>query len=192
MSRYTGAKLRITRKLGFLRGFVKSKKSKRLSPYPGQHCHKAGRKMTEYGKRLKEKQRVMYNYGLRERQLQYYVKQAQKLRGPTGPLILRLLEMRLDSVVFRSGLVKTIPSARQLITHKHVQVNGSYINVPSYPCRTSDVVGVCTKVLENIAHFPIEKQPHSQFSIIRVSDIPSAEIKVDQALVTEFYSRKIL
>ena len=129
MSRYRGPKLRIIRKLGDLPGFT-SKTTERLFP-PGQHGPgKAGRKssLSEYGIRLQEKQKLRYNYGISEKQLLSYVKEARRLPGATGSILLQILEMRLDNIVYRLGFAPTISAARQIVSHGHITVNGKKVN----------------------------------------------------------------
>ena len=159
MSRYRGPRLRIIRRLGDLPGFT-SKTTERAYP-PGQHgAGKAGKKssLSEYGIRLQEKQKLRYNYGLSERQLFSYVKEARRLPGATGSILLQLLEMRLDSIVFRLGMAPTIPSARQLITHGGLKVNGKKVNIPSFQCKPKDIIetksqSVKTRVQKNYGRY---------------------------------------
>ena len=139
MARYTGAKVRITRRLGALPGFT-SKKSK-LKQRPGQHGA-TKKKLTQYALRLEEKQKLRFNYGLSEKQLINYVRQAKKIRGATGSILLQLLEMRLDNLIFRLGMAPTIASARQVVRHKHITVNNSCISIPSYQCQPGDIIAI--------------------------------------------------
>jgi small subunit ribosomal protein S4 len=139
MARYTGAKLRITRRLGDLPGLT-SKKGK-LTQRPGQHGA-TQKKLTQYAIRLEEKQKLRFNYGLSEKQLMNYIRQAKRIKGATGNILLQLLEMRLDNVIFRLGMAPTIASARQLISHKHIIINESCVSIPSYQCKPGDIVGV--------------------------------------------------
>ena len=139
MARYTGAKLRITRRLGDLPGLT-SKKGK-LNQRPGQHGA-TQKKLTQYAIRLEEKQKLRFNYGVSEKQLMNYVRQAKKIKGATGSILLQLLEMRLDNVVFRLGMAPTIAAARQMVSHKHIMVNNSVVSIPSYQCKPGDILGV--------------------------------------------------
>ena len=139
MARYTGAKLRITRRLGDLPGLT-SKKTK-LTQRPGQHGA-TQKKLTQYAIRLEEKQKLRFNYGLSERQLMNYIRQAKKIKGATGSILLQLLEMRLDNVIFRLGMAPTIAAARQVVGHKHITVNKSCVSIPSYQCQPGDIVSV--------------------------------------------------
>ena len=139
MARYTGAKLRITRRLGDLPGLT-SKKSK-LTQRPGQHGA-TQKKLTQYAIRLEEKQKLRFNYGISEKQLINYIRQAKKIKGATGPILLQLLEMRLDTVIFRLGMAPTIAAARQLVGHKHITINNLCVSIPGYQCQPGDMVGV--------------------------------------------------
>ena len=139
MARYTGAKLRITRRLGDLPGLT-SKKGKRTQR-PGQHGA-TQKKLTQYAIRLEEKQKLRFNYGLSEKQLMNYIRQAKRIKGATGYILLQLLEMRLDNVVFRLGMAPTIAAARQLVSHKHITINKSCVSIPSYQCRPGDILSI--------------------------------------------------
>ena len=148
MSRYCGPRLRITRRLGDLPGLT-TKQTERTAP-PGQHGPgKSGKKssLSEYGVRLQEKQKLRFNYGLSEKQLFNYVKEARRLPGATGSILLQLLEMRLDNIVFSLGLASTIPAARQLVTHGHILVNGKKVDIPSFQCKPKDTISVKSKSL---------------------------------------------
>jgi small subunit ribosomal protein S4 len=117
MARYTGAKLRVTRRLGNLPAFTSKKPKSRKRP--GQHGA-TRKKLTQYAMRLEEKQKLRFNYGLSEKQLMNYIKEAKRTKGATGNVLLQLLEMRLDNIVFRLGMAPTSAAARQLIGHKHI------------------------------------------------------------------------
>ena len=101
--------------------------------------------MSQYAIRLQEKQKLRFNYGLTESQLIKYVQIARKSKGATGEILLQLLEMRLDNVIFRLGITPTIASARQLISHGHIIVNGQKVNIPSYQCQIKDIISVSSK-----------------------------------------------
>ena len=147
MSRYRGPKLRITRRLGTLPGLT-NKQSKK-EDRPGQHGKSNdgnNRKITEYGLRLEEKQKLKFNYGITENQLFRYIKEARRRKGITGLILLQLLEMRLDTICFTLGFAPTIASARQLVTHGHITINGEVLNIPSFQCRINDVIGIKQKL----------------------------------------------
>jgi len=141
MSRYRGAVLRITRRLGELPGLTR--KTTKRNSRPGQHGDQA-RKPSEYAIRLEEKQKLRFNYGVTEKQLLRYVRDARKIKGSTGEALLQLLEMRLDNIVFRLGMAPTIPAARQLVNHGHICVDGKRLSIPSYQCQAGETISVRT------------------------------------------------
>jgi small subunit ribosomal protein S4 len=203
MSRYRGPRLRIIRRLGDLPGFT-SKTTERTYP-PGQHgAGKAGKKssLSEYGIRLQEKQKLRYNYGLSESQLFSYVKEARRLPGATGAILLQLLEMRLDCIVFRLGIAPTIPSARQLITHGGVKVNQKKVSIPSFQCKPKDIIEMKNKaaqesVKKTMEGLPREIPSHLEFdkdnvkgNVLSIVDRKDVGLQVDELLIVEFYSRR--
>ena len=146
MSRYRGPKLKISRRLGILPGLT-TKRSKKINR-PGKDGNTnadTSKKLTEYGVRLEEKQKLKFNYGLTETQLYRYIKEARRRQGVTGLILLQLLEMRLDSICFTLGYAKTIAQARQLVNHGHITVNKKAVNIPSFQCRLNDIIGVKDK-----------------------------------------------
>lgn len=145
MARYTGPRTKIARKFGdAIYGADKSFERKNYPP--GFHgANKKRRKTSEYGLQLKEKQKAKYTYGILEKQFSNLFKKAQRNKGVTGEVLLQLLESRLDNVVFRLGIAPTRSGARQLVSHRHVTVNGAVVNVPSYQLRPGDIVGVREK-----------------------------------------------
>nr|ANB40233.1 ribosomal protein S4 [Koshicola spirodelophila] len=164
MSRYIGPRLRITRRLGPLIGLTRKKPTlkplypdnpfsvRKIIP-PGQHGRGKLFKKKPYESceydfliRLKLKQRLRYHYGITEKQLIKYVKLARKTKGSTGRVLLRLLEMRLDNIVFRLHMAPTIQAARQLISHGHILVNKKRVNIPSYQCQPKDLITVAPKI----------------------------------------------
>lgn len=202
MARYTGAKLRILRRLGDLPGLT-SKVPKRNSR-PGQHGMTT-KKLTPYAIRLEEKQKIRFNYGVSEKQLMNYVKQAKKIKGVTGTVLLQLLEMRLDNLVFRLGIAPTIPSARQLIRHKHILINQSCVSIPSYQCQPGDSLSVKNSkaskqlvntylespALSNIPqHLDFDKKNLSA-KVLGIIDREWVALKLNELFVIEYYSRKI-
>ncbi len=129
--RYTGPKDRLSRQVGVdLRG--KGVKFTRLNVLPGVHGPKGGKKLSEYGRQLKEKQKMRYLYGLSEKQFAKYVKMAQKAKENTGEALVQLLERRLDNIVYRLAFAPTRASARQIVSHGHITVNEKRVNIPSY------------------------------------------------------------
>ncbi len=145
MARYTGPTTKIARKFGDPIYGV-DKHFERKNYPPGQHgINKKRRKLSEYGLQLKEKQKAKYTYGVLERQFKNLFEKAQSSKGVTGELLLQLLESRLDNVVYRLGIAPTRKAARQLVTHRHITVNGDVVNVPSMILRAGDLVGVREK-----------------------------------------------
>ncbi len=142
MARYTGPKSRIARRFKEpIFGFDKVLDRKNYSP--GQHGQSKRRaKQSEYGKQLMEKQKAKYTYGILERQFRNIFEKASRKGGVTGVVLLQLIESRLDNVVFRLGFAKTRNQARQLVSHRHIIVNGELVNIPSYMLKPGDVVGV--------------------------------------------------
>ena len=131
MARYTGPKSKIARKLGAPIFGADKVLSKKNYP-PGQHGNSRRRKTSEYGIQLKEKQKAKYTYGVLERQFRNLFEKAQRTKGVTGEVLLQLLESRLDNVVYRLGIAKTRAAARQLVSHRHITVDGQVVNIPSY------------------------------------------------------------
>ena len=202
MARYTGAKLRVTRRLGDLPGFT-SKKGK-STKRPGQHGG-TPKKLTQYAIRLEEKQKLRFNYGLSEKQLMNYVRQAKKIKGATGSILLQLLEMRLDNVVFRLGMAPTIAGARQVVGHKHITINKRCVSIPSYQCQPGDTLTIKnaansrklvstnleSPTLSNIPqHLEFDKEKLTG-KVLSVIDRKWVALKLNELFVIEYYSRKI-
>ena len=148
MARYIGPKCKLSRREGtdlFLKSARRSLDTKcKLDSRPGQHGAKSTR-ISEYGTQLREKQKIRRMYGVLERQFRTYFDKAIAKRGATGEVLLQLLESRLDNVVYRMGFASTRSEARQLVSHKAIEVNGKPVNVPSYLLRAADVVAVREK-----------------------------------------------
>ena len=145
MARYTGPKSKIARKFGeAIFGDDKSFEKKNYPP--GQHGNNRRRgKKSEYSVQLMEKQKAKYTYGILEKQFRNMFKRATSAKGITGEVLLQLCESRLDNVVFRMGISPTRSGARQLVSHRHITVNGEKVNIPSYQLKAGDVVGVREK-----------------------------------------------
>jgi small subunit ribosomal protein S4 len=207
MARYRGPRLRIIRRLGDLPGLTQKACTRNFPP--GQHGPKKivggsqKTKESQYAIRLKEKQKLRFNYGINERQLIKYVREARRRKGSTGEILLQILETRLDNVLFRLGFARTIAAARQLITHGHILINSKRINIPSYLCQVNDVISVnensrnfIKKSLERISgnivpsHLEVntEKLTGNMKGLIPRD---SVGIVVNELLVVEYYSRKV-
>ena len=145
MARYIGPKSKIARKFGEPI-FGPDKVLEKKNYPPGFHGQaRRRRKVSEYGTQLKEKQKVKYTYGILERQFRKLFDKAHRSKGITGEVLLKLLESRLDNVVFRLGIAPSRSAARQLVSHKHITINGVVCNIPSYLLRPGDEVGVREK-----------------------------------------------
>ncbi len=201
MARYTGPKSKIARKFGDpIFGPDKFLEKKNFPP--GQHGNTRRRKKeSEYGIQLKEKQKAKYTYGLLERQFRNVFAKASRKKGITGEILLQLVEARLDNVVFRMGLSPTRSGARQLVSHRHITVNGNIVNIPSFSLREGDVVGVREK---SKSLFVITESLHTSrksFSWIEWDDEkmngkflnypPREEIpeNIKEQLIVELYSK---
>lgn len=141
MARYTGPRVRISRRFG-VPIFGPTKYLERRNYGPGVHGPKSRRKTTEYGLGLLEKQKLRYYYGLMERQFRGVYEKALRRRGVTGEQMLQILETRLDNVVYHLGFGVTRSGARQMVSHGHVKVNGRKVNIPSYALRVNDVIEI--------------------------------------------------
>ena len=145
MARYTGPKTKIARKFGEAIFGADKSFEKRNYP-PGQHGNAKRRgKKSEYAVQLMEKQKAKYSYGILERQFSNLFKKASSSKGITGEVLLQLCEARLDNVVYRLGIAKSRRGARQLVSHRHITVNGELVNIPSYSLKEGDVVAVREK-----------------------------------------------
>jgi len=205
MSRYRGPKLKISRRLGTLPGLTTKKSNKINRPgKDGNANADTGKKLTEYGVRLEEKQKLKFNYGLTENQLFRYVKEARRRQGVTGLILLQLLEMRLDTLCFTLGFAKSIAQARQLVNHGHITVNKKVVNIPSFQCRLNDVISVKEKssskslIENNIKNNQVTDIPaHLKFesslleaTILDYCDRDDVALQLDELLVIEYYSRR--
>jgi len=148
MAKYNGPKDRLSRREG-VDLFNKGAKLTRLNVLPGVHGPKGQTKApSQYGRQLREKQKVKRIYGILEKQFKKYVEKALKSKGNTGEALLVLLEKRLDNVVYKLGFATTRPMSRQLVSHRHVLVNSKIVNIPSYQVKAGDVVSLSSKIIE--------------------------------------------
>jgi small subunit ribosomal protein S4 len=204
MSRYTGPRRRIVRRLDTeLPGLTQETPGERAYP-PGQHGQNRRRKRaSEYAVRLTEKQKLRYNYGLTETQLRNYLTRAARMPGTTGVNLLQLLERRLDNVVFRLGLAPTIPAARQIVRHGHILVDGRRTSMPAYEVRPGQRIEVREKsrshplIAEGAAHGPgltlptyLERTDDGLGGTCTgLPDRQDIPVQVDERMVVEFYAR---
>lgn len=204
MSRYKGPRLKRMRALGLnLPGL--SRKSIERRPYPpGEHGGDRRRKESDYGRQLKEKQKLRYNYGLGERQFRRLMVEARRSKLETGKKLIELLERRLDNTVFRAGFAATIPAARQLVNHSHIRVNGRRVDIASYRVRPGDVI----TLRERSKKLALVKESVEQLSLTRpdwiswnggeltatiekLPDEESVPFPIDVQLVVEYYARQL-
>ncbi|WP_395825968.1 30S ribosomal protein S4 [Collimonas sp.] len=154
MARYIGPKAKLSRREGtdlFLKSARRSLDSKcKLDSKPGQHGRTSGARTSDYGNQLREKQKVKRMYGILERQFRRYFAEADRRKGNTGETLLRLLEARLDNVVYRMGFGSTRAEARQLVSHKAFTVNGNVVNIASYQVKTGDVIAFREKAKKQV------------------------------------------
>jgi small subunit ribosomal protein S4 len=202
MARYTGPRLRISRRFG-LPIFGPSKYLERKNYGPGVHGPKSRRKVTDYGQGLLEKQKLRYYYGLMERQFRGVYERALRKRGVTGETMLQILETRLDSVVYNLGFANTRPAARQLVTHGHVKVNGRKVNVPSFALKVNDAIEIqdntvsrqmATKNLEGatsraVPDWLMLAKEAFKGTVMRIPSRQDIQPIANEQAVVEFYSR---
>lgn len=205
MSRYRGPKLKIIRRLGILPGLATKKSNRKNRPgKDGNVNAENSKKLTEYGIRLEEKQKLRFNYGLTENQLYRYVKEARRRKGVTGLILLQLLEMRLDTLCFSLGFSKNIVQARQLVNHGHITINKKVVSIPSFQCKINDLIGVkstnnSVNLIENNIKngYRTEIPAYLKFdsskleaTVLDYCDRNDLGLKLDELLVIEYYSRR--
>jgi small subunit ribosomal protein S4 len=202
MSRYTGPKARINRKYNQAI-FAPSKATERKPYPPGIHGPRLRRKLSEYSIGLNEKQKLRFMYGLTEKQFRLTFARAKKQKGVTGEVFVKLLETRLDNVVYRLGLAKTRRGARQFVGHGHIMVNKIKVDIPSYSVKAGDIIEVrdrtsskqlATANLEDTQYRPVmpwlEMNAESmQGTFVRLPEADEVETGVNAQLIVEFYSR---
>ena len=201
MARYTGPKTKIARKFGeAIFGDDKSFEKKNYPP--GQHGNNRRRgKKSEYAIQLMEKQKAKYTYGILERQFRNLFEKANRSKGVTGEVLLQLCESRLDNVVYRMGIAPSRRAARQLVSHRHITVNGEVVNIPSYSLKPGEVIGVREKsksmivITESLASnsnvyewitWNSEKMEGNFVTIPECMQIPEA---IKEQLIVELYSK---
>lgn len=201
MARYTGPKSRIARKFGEAIFGADKVLSKKNYP-PGQHGNSRRKKTSEYGIQLRDKQKAKYTYGVLEKQFRIIFEKASRSKGITGEVLLQLLEVRLDNLVFRLGLAPTRDAARQLVSHRHIVVDGKVVNIPSYSVKPGQVIGVREKakslevITDALAGFNHSKYPWIEWDQTTLSgkllhtperaDIPE---NITEQLIVELYSK---
>ena len=207
MARYLGPKCKLSRREGtdlFLKSGIKPIESKcKLNSIPGSMVGSRRERLSDYGNQLREKQKLRRMYGVMEKQFRNYYKKASKLKGSTGENLLKLLEGRLDNMVYRMGFAVTRAEARQLVSHKSIMVNGQVINIPSYQVNASDEISVTDKGkdqlrVKNAVNISSQLGISEWLSVDQkklkgiVNSIPEREDilpDIQENLVVEFYSK---
>ncbi len=200
MSRYTGSSYKVSRRLGFSTLETGAELAKK--PYiPGQHGSKRGKKLSDYGTQLQEKQKVRFMYGLSEKQFRHVFEKAGKMKGVHGENLLVLLESRLDNLVYRLGFSNTRKGARQLVNHGHITVNGKKVDIPSYTCKPGDVIAVkesdkelkvikeALEALTKRVDFVKYDENKMSGTYLRVPQRSELNADVNESLIVEFYNR---
>ena len=198
MARYTGPKVRLSRRVGVPIADIPKHTTKRQLNPPGMHGYR-GRRMRDYAIRLNEKQKLRYHYHVMEKQFRRYVDDATRRKGNTGEVLLQLLERRLDNVVRRMGVARTIWASRQIVSHGHVLVNGKKVDRPSYNLRVGDVVsfkpGIAKLLRENmesmVGHIVPEWVDFNPGELTaKIAALPTSDqipFEVNPNLIVEFY-----
>jgi small subunit ribosomal protein S4 len=200
MSRYTGPSYKKARRVGF--SISETGKELARRPYrPGQHGNDRKGKLSDYGTQLKEKQKVRFMYGVNERQFRKTFDEAAKMKGIHGTNFLRLLESRLDNLVFRIGFANTRRGARQLVNHGHVTVNGKKVDIPSYRCKPGDVISlkeddknlkVVLEALEKVdkrVEFITYDEGKKEATYVRMPERNELNADINESLIVEFYNK---
>ena len=199
MSRDTGPSWKVSRRLGISLSGTGKELARR--PYgPGQHGN-ARKKTSDYGTQLKEKQKVRFMYGLNERQFHKTFLEAEKMQGISGTNFLRLLESRLDNLVYRIGFASTRRGARQLVNHGHVTVNGKKVDIPSYRVKVGDVISLkeddknlkvvnesLEKVTKRVDFITYDKNKKAG-TYVRYPERNELNADIDESLIVEFYNK---
>lgn len=198
MARYTGPKVRLSRRVGVPIADIPKHTTKRQLNPPGMHGYR-GRRMRDYAIRLNEKQKLRYHYHVMEKQFRRYVDDATRRKGNTGEVLLQLLERRLDNAVRRMGVARTIWASRQIVAHGHVMVNGKKVDRPSFNLRVGDTVsfkpGIAKLLRENmesmVGHMVPEWVDFNPGELsAKVAALPTSDqipFEVNPNLIVEFY-----
>ena len=205
MARYTGPKARRWRRLGATPADGSLTAVQRRNYPPGQHGLRRGAKLSEFGTQLQEKQKAKYTYGLLERQFRRYYREADKQSGMTGENLMKLLELRLDNVVYRLGLAMSRAQARQAVTHGHIKVNGQKLDIPSAAVKPEDTIELSDAYRKSLS----DRQEQNK-EAVKETDVPNwlkldskaltgqvlqvpersdIDAAINEQLIVEFYSR---
>ena len=200
MARYTGSTNRVSRRLGF--STLENGKELAKKPYaPGQHGSKKSKKLSNYGVQLQEKQKLRFMYGLSEKQFKATFKKAGKMQGVHGDNLFKLLESRLDNLVYRLGFSTTRRGARQLVNHGHITVNGKKVDIPSYTCKPGDVIAVkdnakdmsiiksSLEALLKRVEFVTYDENKMAGTYVRYPERNELNADINESLIIEYYNR---
>lgn len=200
MSRYTKSSYRKSRRLGF--SILETGKELARKPYaPGMHGQKRAKKLSDYGTQLQEKQKVRFMYGLSEKQFRKVFNAAGKIKGVHGENFLKLLESRLDNLVYRTGFATTRRGARQLVNHGHVTVNGKKVDIPSYTCKPGDIISLkendkelaivrtSLEALNKRVEFVKYDEKKMEATYLRYPERSELNAEINESLIVEFYNR---
>jgi small subunit ribosomal protein S4 len=200
MSRYTGPKFKLSRRLGISLSGTGKEIAKRPFP-PGQHGPGQKKKISGYGMQLQEKQKLRHMYGLNEKQFRNLFDKADKMKGMTGENFMVLLESRLDNLIYRLGFSNSRAGARQLVAHGHVLINSKKVDIPSFTVSTTDVIGLrersrnlstIKEALTNRHHIPsyVEfNEAVMEGRYLRIPERSELPQEIDEKQIVEFYSR---
>ena len=200
MARYTGPMYKKSRRLGF--SVLENGKELVKKPYaPGDHGQDRRKKLSNYGIQLQEKQKVRFMYGLSEKQLHKLFEKALKMKGVNGENLLKLLESRLDNIVYRIGFATTRKGARQLVNHGHVTVNGKKVNIPSYQVKPGDAISLAEndkelaivksslEALNTRVEYISYDEKKMEATYVRLPERSELNADIDEALIIEYYNR---
>jgi len=203
MARYTGPKVKISRRLGVnIFENEKGRKALEKRPYPpGEHGRSRRRQPSEYSMQLQEKQKAKHIYGVLERQFENLYKEATRQKGVTGENLLRMLEQRLDNIVFRAGWARTRPQARQFVNHGLINVNGRRVDIPSYQVRPEDIISikagtsaettvrVATELISTVPPWLQADHDALTAKVLRLPERDEIDSPVEEQLIVELYSK---
>lgn len=200
MARYTGPSYKQSRRVGF--STLETGKELARRPYgPGQHGQDRKGKLSEYGVQLKEKQKVKFMYGLNERQFRNLFEKANKMKGVTGENFLRLLESRLDNLVYRMGFAKTRRAARQLVNHGHITVDGKKVDIPSFQVKVGSTIALKEHSKDHKAalasleatnkrvEFVTFDDSKKEGKYVRLPERNELNADINESLIVEFYNK---
>ena len=200
MARYTKSSYRVSRRLGF--STLETGEELARKPYaPGAHGNKKAKKLSNYGTQLQEKQKVRFMYGLNEKQFRKTFEDAGKMKGVHGENLFKLLESRLDNLVYRIGFATTRRGARQLVNHGHITVNGKKVDIPSYRCVPGDVITLkesdkelaivksSLEALSKRVEFITYDEAKMTATFVRYPERTELNGEINESLIVEFYNR---